>query len=290
MTDDAPEAASDGSTAEAADATDATAARSAGPTDGTDAALRATDLSQSFGDVSVLDGASLAVGRGELVAVVGPNGSGKSTLLELLAGIRAPDRGSVTVAPAPDGAADDRRDVGYLPQRPAFREGFTARDTLKFYARLLDGDGDVPGHVDETLDRVGLAGVAGRTVGSLSGGMTRLLGVGQAILGRPSALVLDEPGSGLDPAMVERLFRVLETLTDEGTGVVVASHNLAAVEAHADAVFLLDRGRFAASGAPAELLAATGTETLVDAFLATVRGDEGESTVRTGRTPEVTDG
>ncbi len=259
--------------------------------------LRATDVSRSYGDVSVLDGVSLAVGRGELVAVVGPNGSGKSTLLEVLAGVRAPDRGGVAVSPAPalapvtdargaEGATDRRRDVGYLPQRPAFRDGFTARDTLAFYTRLLDAD---PDHADETLERVGLADAAGRTVGSLSGGMTRLLGVGRAILGRPSVLVLDEPGSGLDPAMVERLFRLLGSLADDGTGVVVASHELGAVEAHADTVALLDRGRFAALGSPAELLAETGSETLADAFLAVVGGGEGESTVRTGVASGVTE-
>jgi ABC-type multidrug transport system ATPase subunit len=246
---------------------------------GGDPALRASDLRRSFGDVTVLDGVSLSVDPGEIVAVVGPNGSGKSTLLEVLAGVRSPDGGRVGVA-----TETDRR-VGYLPQRPAFREGFTARDTLQFYAHFLD-----EADVDGTLDRVGLGGVTDRKVGSLSGGMTRLLGLGQAILGDPEVLVLDEPGSGLDPAMVERLFAVVGDLAAEGAAVVVASHNLAAVEMHADRVALLDRGRFAASGSPADLLESTGTETLVDAFLATVEGDEGGSTVRASAGPtEVSD-
>lgn len=255
-------------------------------TEETAVALQATDLSRSFGDISVLEGVSLTVGRGELVVVIGPNGSGKSTLMEALAGVRAPDRGTVTVASTAD-TATDRRAVGYLPQRPSFRSGFSAHDTLEFYARFVD-DTTADADVTETLERVGLADVAGRTVGSLSGGMTRLLGLGQAILGQPSVLVLDEPGSGLDPAMVERLFGVLRSLADDGTGIVVTSHNLEAVEKYADVVVLLDRGELVLSGPPTDLLASTGSETLVEAFLATVQGDEQESTVRSGRPPEVT--
>lgn len=239
-------------------------------TDDVPAAVTVSDLQQSFGDVTVLDGVSLSAASGDIVAVVGPNGSGKSTFLELLVGVRAADGGSIELG----GGEVDRR-VGYLPQRPTFREGFTARDTLEFYARFL-ADADVPG----TLERVGLSGVSDRTVGSLSGGMTRLLGLGQAILGSPDVLVLDEPGSGLDPAMVERLFAVVGELAADGTAVVVASHNLAAVEMHADTVALLDRGRFAAVGPPTDLLSETETETLVGAFLAIVEGGEGGSTVR----------
>ena len=267
------------------DPTTADGTRSAIDSEGAPAALRASDISRSFGDVTVLDGVSLSVDRGELVAVVGPNGSGKSTLMEVLAGVRAPDEGTITTPS--EGTSTSRRDVGYLPQRPAFREGFSARETLQFYARFLDGTDATD--VDETLERIGLGHVGGRTVGSLSGGMTRLLGLGQAILGRPSVLVLDEPGSGLDPTMVERLFGILRSLTDEGTGIVVASHHLAAVETHADTVTLLDRGGLLISGSPAQLLNSTGQDTLVDAFLATVKGDAHESTVRAGLTGEDAD-
>ncbi|WP_425604225.1 ABC transporter ATP-binding protein [Halobellus salinisoli] len=243
-------------------------------------ALRAQSIAQSFGDVDVLSGVSLSVECGEVAAVVGPNGSGKSTLLQVLAGIAAPDSGSVSVGPQ-RGA----RSVGYLPQRPAFRDEFSARDTLGFYAQLLDGVDD--GDVDAILDRVGLADVADRNVGSLSGGMTRLLGVGAAVVGDPSVLILDEPGSGLDPVMVERLFGVVADLAAAGTAVVVASHALPAVEAHADTVYVLGRGNFVTSGSPAALLRRTDTASLPAAFLETVRAEAGASTVRagTGRRP-----
>ncbi|MFB6090123.1 MAG: ABC transporter ATP-binding protein [Halobellus sp.] len=239
-------------------------------------ALRASGVEQAFGEVEVLSGVDLTVDRGEVAAVVGPNGSGKSTLLRILAGLDGADDGDVEV---PTGAGGARR-VGFLPQRPAFREGFTARDTLAFYASLLPGVGS--DDVAATLDRVGLADVGDRAVGSLSGGMTRLLGLGQAVLGDPAVLILDEPGSGLDPAMVERLFGVVGDLAAEGTGVVVASHELPAVAAHADTVSVLDDGGFVASGAPATLLEETDAGSLSEAFLRLVRAEAGESTVRAG--------
>ena len=229
--------------------------------------LRATDIEQSFGEVAVLSGVSMTADRGEVVAVVGPNGSGKSTLLRILAGVRPPDHGTVTVPPDAGGA----RRLGYLPQRPAFRAGFTARDTLQFYAQLLDGvDGD---DVVRTLDRVGLAGVADRDVGSLSGGMTRLLGLGQAVLGDPGVLLLDEPGSGLDPAMVERLFTVVGDLAGDGTAVV---------ETHADTVAVLADGGFRAVDTPAALLDDTDTDSLSAAFLRLVGDLAGDATVASG--------
>ncbi|MCO8268742.1 ATP-binding cassette domain-containing protein, partial [Haloferax sp. AB510] len=155
------ETASDELTGETAtvDADADTAAESSRP------AIAATDLSHAFGDVRVLDGVSLSVAPGEIVALVGPNGSGKSTLLRFLARVRAPDEGSVAV-----GSEIGRARVGYLPQQPGFRAGFSAADTLEFYAQFVDEDVDVAG----VLERVGLADAASRRVDALSGGMTRL--------------------------------------------------------------------------------------------------------------------
>lgn len=238
-------------------------------------ALRARGIDQAFADVEVLTDVDLTVNRGEVAAIVGPNGSGKSTLLRILAGVSPADDGTVAV-PVEGGA----RSLGYLPQRPAFRGGFTARDTLAWYASFLDGvDAD---DVDATLDRVGLTGVGDRAVGSLSGGMTRLLGLGQAVLGDPAALILDEPGSGLDPAMVERLFAVVGELADDGTGVAVASHELPAVEAHAETVHVLDQGDFVRSGSPEALLEETETASLSAAFRSIVRPEGTASTVSAG--------
>ncbi|WP_082677748.1 ABC transporter ATP-binding protein [Haloferax sp. Q22] len=247
------ETASDELTGETAtvDADADTAAESSRP------AIAATDLSHAFGDVRVLDGVSLSVAPGEIVALVGPNGSGKSTLLRFLARVRAPDEGSVAV-----GSEIGRARVGYLPQQPGFRAGFSAADTLEFYAQFVDEDVDVAG----VLERVGLADAASRRVDALSGGMTRLLGLGRALVGDPAVVVLDEPASGLDPGMVERLFGIVSDLADAGVAVVLSSHNLGPVERTADRVVVLDGGRFVADDDPRAVVESAGAVDLQTAF------------------------
>jgi ABC-type multidrug transport system ATPase subunit len=228
-----------------------------------DRALVADGLGFAFGDVQVLAGADLSLAAGTVTAVVGPNGSGKTTVLELLAGLRRPDAGTVE-RPAGDG-----RDVAYLPQSPAFRPGFTAGETVAFYADLagVDGDPTAP------LERVGLGDVTDRPVEALSGGMTRLLGIGQALVGDPPTVVLDEPTSGLDPDVTDRIFATVAGLAEDDRVVVVASHDLAAVSEWADRVVLVAGGEVRAAGTPAALCERTDAETLRGAFTALVRED-----------------
>ena len=236
----------------------------------TDPVLALEDASFAFGDLTILDEESVAVERGELVALVGPNGSGKTTILELLAGLRAPDSGTVS---RPTGAA---RSTAYLPQSPGFRSGFTVRETLAFYAGLVgDGaDGETGIDVDGVLDRVGLGDAADRRVEALSGGMTRLLGLAQALVGDPPVVVLDEPTSGLDPDVADSVFDATAALATDDRAVLVASHDLAAVEARADRVVLVADGTIAFDGPPDGLLAETGASTLREAFSLAVSGRE----------------
>jgi ABC-type multidrug transport system ATPase subunit len=232
--------------------------------------LSAEGLGHSFGDVDVLEDASIAVPAGTVTAVVGANGSGKSTLLRILAGLVGPDSGTVTVD------AEGPRPVGYLPQSPSFRSAFSVAETLSFYADLLPGDVDV----EAALETVGLVDVADRRVDALSGGMRRLLGIAQATLGDPAVALLDEPTGDLDPRMTRRVFDTVDRLAEDGTTVLLATHNLAGA-ADADRVLVLDGGAVAAEGSPEELVAASDGETLTDAFVHFV-GDEGAASVRSG--------
>ncbi|KAB1189034.1 MULTISPECIES: ABC transporter ATP-binding protein [Haloferax] len=227
-------------------------------------AIEAIGLSHAYGDIHVLEDVSLSVAPGEIVALVGPNGSGKSTLLRFLAKVRAPDDGTIRVG------TNGHTRVGYLPQQPGFRTGFTAVDTLRFYAQFVDDNVDV----HDILDRVGLAHAANRRVEALSGGMTRLLGLGRALIGDPAVLILDEPASGLDPGMVERLFGIVSDLATDGTAIILSSHNLGPVERTADRVLVLDNGTFVADGAPRDILESTGATDLQTAFGELVTTDE----------------
>jgi len=225
--------------------------------------LSTSDLTKSYGDVTAVDAVTVEFPASAVTGLVGPNGSGKTTLLELLLGIQRPTLGSVEY-----GGPDTVRRFGYLPQRPTFRPGFTVAETADFYAGLV---GDDP---DRLLAEVGLEAVADRPVTGLSGGMTRLLGIAQALAGDPPVVVLDEPASGLDPAMSERIFAVVEDIAAEGRAVVLSSHELPLVERTADRLVVLESGRLRTTGTPEELREQTGGP-LHETFTSLLAGDTG---------------
>ncbi|MHB9285767.1 ABC transporter ATP-binding protein [Halobacteriales archaeon Cl-PHB] len=229
-------------------------------------------IERSFGDLEVLSGVSFDVPAGSVACLVGSNGSGKSTLLRIVAGLLAADDGSVTIR------AGGERPVGYLAQRPEFRPQFSVSETLSFYGDLLAGEVVV----DEALDLVGLAPVADRRVGALSGGMVRLLGLAQATVGDPPLLILDEPSSGLDPTMTRHIGGVIDDLAGAGRSVLLATHDLDTVERVADQVLVLDQGTITARGTPADLEDQTDTDSLADAVPELTRGS-GEIGVSAGR-------
>ncbi|WP_324664437.1 ABC transporter ATP-binding protein [Haloarcula sediminis] len=225
--------------------------------------LSTSELTKSYGDVTALDAVTVTFPDTAVTGLVGPNGSGKTTLIELLLGIERPTLGTVEY-----GGPDAVRRFGYLPQRPTFRPGFTVAETLGFYAGLVDDD------PDRLLAEVGLEAVADRPVTGLSGGMTRLLGIAQALAGDPPVVVLDEPASGLDPAMSERIFSVVEDLAAEGRAVVLSSHELPLVERTADRLAVLESGRLRTTGTPSELRERTGGP-LHETFTSLLAGETG---------------
>jgi ABC-type multidrug transport system ATPase subunit len=229
------------------------------PTDGV--VLTAEDVSVSFGDVDVLDDVTVEFEAGTVAALVGPNGAGKTTALEVLAGLRAPDTGAVTRQ------TDTTRTLAYLPQSPRFREAFTAREVIEFYGSLVDQDVAA----EALLERVGLSDAAGRPTEALSGGMTRLLGLAQALVGNPPVVLLDEPTSGLDPDAADHVFEVIEDIASDGRLVVTTSHDLAAVEERTDRALLLVDGSIHFDGDPETIVADAGVPSLRDAFSQSVR-------------------
>jgi ABC-type multidrug transport system ATPase subunit len=234
----------------------------------TGAYLQATGVTKTFGDVTAIADVSIEVPAGRVVALIGPNGSGKTTLLRLLAGLVSPTAGEVSYEGPPA-----TRPLGYLPQEPSFRPGFTALETAAFYAGLVDDD------PTRLLEQVGLGAVPDRRVEALSGGMTRLLGIAQALAGEPPVLALDEPASGLDPGMSRRMFDVAAELAADDHAVVVTSHDLPLVERTADRIVVLDRGAAVAAGTPAELRERTGGP-LHETFTSLVAGAEDVVAVR----------
>ena len=207
--------------------------------------IRAEHLSKRFGAVPAVTDLSFEVEPGETFALIGPNGAGKTTTLKMLLGLVRPDRGRIALGP--DGLEPRhpraRHQLGYVPQRVAFTPGRTVAEVLGFYAALRGVPREA---VTAALARVGLAALADRRATELSGGYTQRLSLGQALLGDPSLLVLDEPTASLDPEATWEFRSLVEQLRREGRTVLLCSHLLSEVERIADRVLIMVDGRRAA--------------------------------------------
>ena len=210
-------------------------------------------LVKRYGGRSVLDGVSLSVAAGELVALLGPNGAGKTTTVEIVEGYRRADSGGVRVLgvdPAAGGRALRAR-IGLMLQNGGIDPRAQPRETLVQYGRFHAD----PRDPDELLDLVGLRAVARTRFRRLSGGERQRLSLAVALVGRPEVLILDEPTAGMDPEGRAATRRIVAGLRDGGVACLLTSHDLTDVDRMADRVCILDRGRIVASGTPDELAA-----------------------------------
>jgi Cu-processing system ATP-binding protein len=209
-------------------------------------------VSKNYRAVCALRDVSFDLGPGRLNALVGHNGAGKTTLIKLMLGLIRADRGAIQVLNEDPAAGEfsARRQLGYLPENVAFNAALTGRETLAFYARLKQIK---PASAWKLLDRVGLTDAADRRVGTYSKGMRQRLGLAQALLGRPRVLLLDEPTAGLDPALRQTFYEILNELRDDGATVLISSHALNELEDRAEHVLIMNRGVLVAQGTLAEL-------------------------------------
>ena len=226
------------------------------PAQAPDAAVVVDGLIKRYGPRTVLDGVSLSVGAGELVAILGPNGAGKTTTVEIVEGYLRPDRGSVRVLgidPFIGGRALRAR-VGLMLQAGGIDMRARPRETLVQYARF-HADPEDP---DELIDRLGLRAVATTPYRRLSGGERQRLGLALALVGRPEVLVLDEPTGGLDPEARAIVRNLITDLRATGIAILLTSHDLTDVERLADRICILVGGRVVAAGTPAQLATGDG--------------------------------
>ena len=212
---------------------------------GGEVAIEVAGLSKNFGERAALRDVSCAGGRGELVAVVGPNGAGKTTLLSILAGIREPDSGTVSVPGA----------VGWVPQQAALYRRLTVAENLRLFAHLEQVD-DVDAAVERMLEQTGLGERRDDQVGTLSGGNQQRVNIAIGLLKRPAVLLLDEPSTGLDPRQRERLWEFVLGLAGGGTTVIYSTHHLLEAERYGDRLLVLADGERIFDGTASELHAA----------------------------------
>ncbi len=256
------------------------------------ALLAARDLTRRYGGRTVVDIPSLAVRRGEVVAVLGPNGAGKSTLFRLLLLLERPDTGRVLLDGRPVGPGDagGRRRLAGVFQRPHLFGG-TVEENLRFGLRATGVPrGEWPARIDRAAGELGISALRGARVHRLSGGEAQRVALARALVLEPDVLLLDEPTANLDTTVRRRFREELGSVLRERAGaVVLITHDAADAFDLADRVAVMEEGRIVQVGTPEDLTtdpatpfvaAFTGAELLLDG--AVESADEGEVRVLAG--------
>jgi ABC-2 type transport system ATP-binding protein len=220
--------------------------------------LRIDSVIKRYGAITALDGVSLDIARGECFGLLGPNGAGKSTLMSLVAGLRAPDSGTITLDGTPLSPAHVavRVSLGLVPQGIALYEDLSAEQNLRIFGELYGLRGaDLRRRIDEALTVVQLADRRRDQVKTFSGGMQRRLNLVAALLHRPKLLLCDEPAVGVDPQSRNAIFDFLEKLNREGLTIIYSTHYMEEATRLCSRIGIIDHGKILALGSLDELLA-----------------------------------
>ncbi|GAA2614632.1 ABC transporter ATP-binding protein [Dactylosporangium fulvum] len=200
---------------------------------------RTVDVTRRYGDTVALDGVTLDIPEGGVVGMLGPNGAGKSTLINLLVGLRRPTSGTVELFGRDPRDPASRQRIGVTPQETGLPGTLRVHECVAFVAAHHPD----PVPPAELLERFGIADLARRQTGGLSGGQRRRLAVALAFVGRPRLVFLDEPTTGLDVQARRALWDAVGDFAKQGGTVVLTSHYLEEIEALADRVVVIGRGR-----------------------------------------------
>jgi ABC-2 type transport system ATP-binding protein len=218
---------------------------------------------QNSPEVRALDDVSFDIQPGEFFGLLGPNGAGKTSLISILAGLSRASSGTVTVhgSDVVLDYANARRKLGIVPQELVFDPFFTVREALRIqsgYFSIKNNDA----WIDELLDSLGLADKANANMRQLSGGMKRRVLVAQALVHKPSVIVLDEPTAGVDVELRQTLWQFIAKLNKQGSTVLLTTHYLEEAEALCSRIAMLKQGRVVALAQTSDLLRAASSNVL----------------------------
>ena len=241
-----------------------------------DTAVAVNNLSFNYGSLRVIDAMSLEIPTGISFGLLGPNGSGKTTLIRLMIGLLRPAAGNIRCLGRTSSHANARL-IGYMPQLISLYSELSVEQNMDFFAHIygLRDKKERSQRVNDIIKLVDLWPKRKVQVAKLSGGMKQRVSLGCAIVHQPSLIFLDEPTVGLDPELRVHFWDYFESLTSNGSTLIISSHTMDDA-AHCQKLAFLRQGKLIALGSPAELKAATGTEkaTLEDAFLYFIKHDE----------------
>ena len=255
----------------------------------TDNVIEVRGLVKRYGAARAVDAIDLDIRRGEIFGLLGPNGAGKTTTILMLLGLTEASGGTVDVLgfdPVRQPLEVKRR-VGYLPDAVGFYDHLTARENLRYTARLLGlSRREAETRIADAMESVKLADVLDKRVSTFSRGMRQRLGIAEIVMKRAEVAILDEPTSGLDPHSTFELLEMIRGLKRAGVAVLLSSHLLDRVQSVCDRVALFNKGRIALMGTVVELanqVLGAGHPILVEAagldIAATLRGIEGVQSV-----------
>ena len=228
-----------------------------------DAVLTVRSAEKRFGATRALAGAELDLTRGQCLGLLGPNGAGKTTLVRAIAGRVRLDAGRITLLDADltRGGAPARRarhHLGVVPQEIALYDLLTAPENLAAFGRFHGVTGrTLRMRVDWALDWTGLGDRTGSRVSTFSGGMKRRLNIACGVLHQPDVVLLDEPTVGVDPHSRARIWEMLDALRQDGTSLLLTTHQLDEAQKVCDRIAVFDRGRAVAAGTLDALIART---------------------------------
>ncbi|MBI3178947.1 MAG: ABC transporter ATP-binding protein [Deltaproteobacteria bacterium] len=221
-------------------------------------------LTKYYGDRAAVADVSFTIAGGEVVGLLGLNGAGKTTTLRILSGLLLPTAGRVSIAGAdmarePEAA---RARIGFLPEQPPLYPEMTVRAYLEFVAHIKGFSGDVDQAIADALAAADLTSVAGDRISTLSHGFQRRVGIAQAIVHKPTLILLDEPTAGLDPVQIVQMRQLVRGLRGRNT-ILVSSHLLSEIHQVCDRILVMQNGRIVAEGSEQELAGRLGSKTTV---------------------------
>ncbi len=233
-----------------------------------DIVIQINGLKVNYGKQEVIRNLDATIAKGKIIGLIGPSGSGKTTLVKSIVGISQFQKGTIKVFNHSVPSLDVMRKIGYMAQNDALYDDLSGMDNLVFFGRICGMTGKQANKKAlELLEFVGLEQDGKKVVRDYSGGMRRRLSLAIALINSPELLLLDEPTVGIDPVLRNKFWDEFKYLKDFGCTILVTTHVMDEA-VRCDSIMLMRDGEIIATGTHEELLRATGTDNLNDAFLA----------------------